>query len=159
MSVENLFRLDSILIDLHVTSMKQLFQDIAGSIIDNSASVSAKLSERDIISAALERERLGSTGVGNGVAIPHARAEGITEIVTVFARLAAPIDFRSVDDRPVDLVVFLLAPKDAGNAHLRALARVSRLLRSQDMRRQLRDAPTNEAIYALISDTERASAA
>jgi len=111
------------------------------------------------MNAAIERERLGSTGVGNGVAVPHARIDGIDNVMTVFARLETPLDFNAVDDCPVDLVVFILAPKSTGSSHLRALAKVSRLLRSADTRHRLRAAPSAEAVFALISDDKRATAA
>ncbi len=159
MSSEDLFSAEGVLIDLHVTSLKQLFQDVAACIVKTLAPMDATLCERDIINAALERERLGSTGVGNGVAVPHARIEGIDRVMTVFVRLETPLDFHSVDDRAVDLIVFILAPESAGSVHLRALAKVSRLLRSQDMRQRLRAAPTAEAVFALISDNQRATAA
>jgi len=159
MSVEDLFTADGVLIDVHATSLKQLFQEVAARLVTNAAKADITLSDRDIINAALERERLGSTGVGSGVAIPHARIEGIERVMTVFARLETPLDYSAVDDRPVDLAVFILAPLNAGSAHLRALAKVSRLLRSQDMRQRLRAAPSEEAVFALISEDQRATAA
>jgi len=159
MSSEDLFCADGVLIGVHATSLKQLFQEVAGCLVTNAAKAGVTLSDRDIINAALERERLGSTGVGNGVAVPHARIEGIDNVMTVFARLETPLDFNAVDDRPVNLVVFILAPINAGSVHLRALAKVSRLLRSSDMRQRLRAAPSEEAVFALISDGQQASAA
>lgn len=159
MSFEDLFCADAVLIDVHATSMKQLFQDLAACLVKQAAQDGLTLEQRDIVSAALERERLGSTGVGNGVAVPHARIAGIDKVMAVFARLESPLKFNAVDDRPVDLIVFIAAPLDSGSAHLRALAKASRLLRSQDMRQSLRAAPTKEAVFALISDDRKASAA
>jgi len=156
MSFEGLFCADAILLDVHATSLKQLFQDVAMCLADKTG---LTLDARDIVNAALERERLGSTGVGSGVAVPHARIDGIDKVMMVFARLETPLDFNSVDDRPVDLVVFIVAPLNSGSAHLRALAKASRLLRSQDMRQRLRAAPTKEAVFALISEDSKASAA
>src|ERR1700744_5042315 len=106
-------------------SKKQLLQELAGR-----APARTKLPERKIFEILNERERLGSTGVGQGIAIPHGRVADINTIVGVFARLESPIDYDAVDKQPVDLVFMLLAPADAGADHLKALARVSRLLRN-----------------------------
>ncbi|MCR5873726.1 PTS IIA-like nitrogen regulatory protein PtsN [Phenylobacterium sp. J426] len=104
----------------------------------------------DILDALMEREAAGSTGVGHGVAAPHARLEGLDRMRGVFVRLEQPVEFDAVDDKPVDLIFALFAPKDAGADHLRALARVSRLLRQAELREQLRQARTTDAIYALL---------
>lgn len=159
MSFQDLFCANSVLIDVHATSLKQLFQDVATCLVENAEQAGVSLNARDIIHAALERERLGSTGVGNGVAVPHARIDGIDKVMTVFIRLDTPLDFQSVDDRPVDLVAFILAPKNEASLHLRALAKISRLLRAQDMRQRLRAAPSREAVFALISEQQQATAA
>lgn len=116
----------------------------------------------DILDALVEREAAGSTGVGHGVAAPHARLEGLQRMRGVFVRLEQPVEFDAVDDKPVDLIFALFAPKDAGADHLRALARVSRLLRQAELREQLRQARTADAIYALLvqdSGAARSSAA
>ncbi|MEL7130069.1 MAG: PTS sugar transporter subunit IIA [Pseudomonadota bacterium] len=96
------------------------------------------LDERSIFEAVMERERLGSTGVGDGVAIPHVRLPGLLKSVGAFARLETPCDFEAVDDRPCDLVFMLLAPETEGGDHLRALALVARTLRDPDLRMALR---------------------
>jgi len=104
-----------------------------------------------VLDALTEREQAGSTGVGHGVAAPHARLEGLSRLRGVFVRLEQPVDFDSVDDQPVDLIFALFAPKGAaGVEHLRALARVSRVLRQADMREQLRQARTADAVLALL---------
>ena len=104
-----------------------------------------------VLDALAEREQAGSTGVGHGVAAPHARLEGLTRLRGVFVRLEHPVEFDSVDDQPVDLIFALFAPKEAsGVEHLRALARVSRLLRQAELREQLRQARTADAIHALL---------
>lgn len=110
-----------------------------------------------ILDALAEREQEGSTGVGLGVAVPHARLNGLERMHAVFMRLDAPIDFESVDDQPVDLVFALFAPVDATSEHLRALARVSRLLRRADVREQLRQAHSADAIYALLVQEAQAA--
>ena len=115
-----------------------------------------------ILDALAEREQAGSTGVGHGVGAPHARLEGLERMRGVFVRLDQPVDFDSVDDQPVDLIFALFAPIDAGAEHLRALAKVSRLLRQADLRQQLRQARTADAVHALLvqdSGAARSSAA
>jgi len=103
-----------------------------------------------ILDGLSEREQAGSTGVGHGVAAPHARLEGLQRMRGVFVRLDQPVQFDAVDDQPVDLIFALFAPVDAGAEHLQALARVSRLLRQPDLRRQLRQARTADAVHALL---------
>jgi PTS system nitrogen regulatory IIA component len=119
----------------------------------------AHVAERTIFETLLERERLGTTGVGQGIAIPHARLPGIDKIFGMFARLAEPIDFDSIDDQPVDLVFLLIAPEGAGADHLKALARVSRLLRNQTTCEKLRAAQDTAAIYALLTEPAASQAA
>jgi PTS system nitrogen regulatory IIA component len=113
----------------------------------------------EVLDALLEREAAGSTGVGYGVALPHARLPGLTRLRGVFIRLEQPVEFGSVDDRPVDLLFALFAPPDAGAEHLRALARISRLLRRTDLREQLRQAHGADAIHALLAHEAHPSAA
>ena len=109
------------------------------------------LDPRLVLEGVLERERLGSTGVGEGVAIPHARIAGLDRVAGGLVCLAEGIDFESIDGRPVDLIFMLLAPEDAGSEHLRALARVSRLFRQEAIRNRLRGAPTREAALQALS--------
>jgi PTS system nitrogen regulatory IIA component len=104
----------------------------------------------EVLEALVEREAAGSTGVGHGVAVPHARLEGLQRIRGIFVRLDQPVEFESVDDQPVDLLFALFAPKNAGAEHLRALARVSRLLRQGELREQLRKARSADAVHALL---------
>ena len=108
------------------------------------------LTTERVLEALLEREALGSTGLGSGVAVPHARVSGLTRVTGVFVRLDAPVAYGSVDDQPVDLMFALFAPPAAGAEHLRALAAVSRALRSPEMRERLRQAHTADAIRALF---------
>lgn len=155
----SLFHSRNILCDLNVSSKKQLFQEMVSVLLTSPELDSANLTCRDIVNAAVERERLGSTGVGSGVALPHARIDGIDRVHAVFARLEVPLDYEAIDDRPVDLVTLLLAPTDAGGAHLRALAKVSRLLRRQDLRQRLRTAPNAESLFVTLTDERKATAA
>ncbi len=113
----------------------------------------------DIMATLLEREQLGSTGVGDGVALPHGKIEGLGEIVGVLARLETPVSFDSVDDQPVDLIFMLLAPANATAAHLKALAKVSRLFRDAEAREALRGADSAEALFAIATTDKKHHAA
>lgn len=128
-------------------------------VVADIAARSFGLPSEQVLDALLEREAAGSTGVGNGVAVPHARLEGIDRMRAVFVRLEHPVPFEAVDDQPVDLLFALFAPKGASSEHLRALARVSRLLRQPEIREQLRQAKTAEAIHLLLVQEARPSAA
>ena len=110
----------------------------------------------DILS---EREKLGSTGMGQGIAIPHGRVPGVERMTGLFAQLDHPVDFDAMDDQPVDLVFLLLAPEGAGADHLKALARVSRLLRNHSICEKLRAAPQAATLYALLTEPSAAQAA
>ncbi len=112
----------------------------------------------EVLDALLAREDEGSTGLGGGVAVPHARLKGLDRVKGIFIRLETPIAFGSVDDRPVDLIFVLLAPEASGE-HLRALARVSRALRRPELREQLRQARTQDALHALLVRDAKPSAA
>ena len=117
------------------------------------------LDASDVLEALSEREAAGSTGVGYGVAVPHARLDGLHRMRGVFVRLEQPVEFESVDDQPVDLLFALFAPKNAGAEHLRALARVSRIMRQSDLREHLRKARTADALHALlVQDAARPAA-
>ena len=112
-----------------------------------------------IADALRQREQLGSTAIGHGVAVPHARIDGMTSVRGVFLRLETPVGFDAVDDRPVDLIFALFAPPTAGADHLRALAAVSRALRSPELREKLRQARNIDAVRALFVRDEAATAA
>ena len=113
----------------------------------------------EIVATLLEREQLGSTGVGDGVAIPHAKIEGLNKITGVLALLDTPVSFDSAEDQPVDIVFMLLAPANATAAHLKALAKVSRLLRNRNMRDALRGADSAESVFAIaVSDQQNDAA-
>lgn len=119
-------------------------------VIAEVAARTLNLDAGQALDALLAREAAGSTGVGRGVALPHARLAGLTAPQVVVARLEKPIDFDSLDGEPVDLLVALFTPIDAGSEHLRALARVSRLMRQADLREQLRQARSADAMMALL---------
>lgn len=129
-------------------------------VIAEAAAQVLDLPEDRVLEALLEREALGSTGLGAGVAVPHARLEGVERVTAVFVRLDTPVAYGSVDDRPVDLLFALFAPPRDGAEHLRALAAASRALRSAEMREQLRQARTADAIRAMfVRDNAPATAA
>jgi len=121
-------------------------------VIAEIAARSFGLRPADVFDALMQREAVGSTGVGQGVAVPHARLPGLGRLRGVFVRLDQPVEFDSVDDAPVDLIFALFAPPEARGEHLRALARVSRLLRQAPKREQLRHARNLDAVYALLAE-------
>ena len=147
MNISDLLQPAAVLASLKVQSKKQLLQELSARAAQQTGLPSAKIFE-----TLTERERLGSTGVGQGIAIPHGRMADIKQIVGVFARLESPIDYDAVDKQPVDLVFMLLAPDAAGADHLKALARVSRLLRNQQAVEKLRAATKAEALYAILTE-------
>lgn len=118
-----------------------------------------KLDERRLFDRLLERERLGSTGIGGGIAIPHGRLTAVTKPLGLFARLANPVDFDAIDERPIDIVFLLVTPEGAGADHLKALARVSRLLRDRSLVDKLRATEKAEALYALLAESVQAQSA
>ncbi|MDB5479536.1 MAG: ptsN [Caulobacteraceae bacterium] len=129
------------------------------STISEIAARTFRLKAARVFDALTEREALGPTGVGHGVAIPHARVEGLDRMRGIFVRVTPPIDFGAVDDKPVDLVFAILSPASSGSEHLRALARVARALRSAEIRSQLRQASGVDAIRAVLVRDARPSAA
>jgi nitrogen PTS system EIIA component len=141
-------------VGLSVTNKKTLFQHF-GAVAEREYGLPA----HDVIDRLTERERLGSTGFGNAIAIPHGKIEGLDHIVAIFVRLAQPIDFQSIDQMPVDIVFCLLSPPDAGADHLKALAQISRWLRDPQFVAKIRGAVSTDAVYALLSGTEARNAA
>lgn len=152
MPLNDLLAAHAVIPALKTRNKKQVLQEIAA----RAAEVSGR-SEREIFETLLQRERLGSTGIGRGVAIPHGKLPKLDRLSGVFARLEKPIDFDSLDGEPVDLIFLLLAPEGAGADHLKALARVARVLRDDKIAEQLRGARDESALRALL--TERAAAA
>jgi PTS system nitrogen regulatory IIA component len=145
---------DTALTAVSAPNKKALFQQLA-----QTAAAQTGLDARLIVERLLDRERLGSTGFGGGVAIPHGKMEGLSHVVGLVARLATPIDFQAIDGMPVDLVFLLLSPPDAGVEHLKALARVSRKLRDRAFVAKLRGAGSPDALYALFAHTDTRDAA
>ena len=154
MEISDLLAPEGVSADLKATSKKQALQDLA-----RRASEVSDLPERAIFDVLMERERLGTTGVGNGIAIPHGKLPNLDRLHGFFARLNQPIDFQAIDERPVDLIFVLLAPETAGADHLKALARISRLLRDQAVCEKLRGTDGAEALYAILIESEEDRAA
>ncbi len=146
MDISELLTQDRIIAPLKAKSKKQVLQEVSARAADIT-----QLSQRDIFDALLQRERLASTGVGRGIAIPHGKIAGLDKIVGLFARLEKPVDFDAFDNEPVDLLFVLLAPETAGADHLKALAKVSRLLRDQHAVEQLRGSKDRAALYAILT--------
>lgn len=149
MDLNELLRPESVIANLKANSKKQALQELA-----ERASEICGEAERDIFDTLLQRERLGSTGVGNGIAIPHGKIVNLGGLHGLFARLDKPIEFDSLDDQPVDLIFVLLAPEGAGADHLKALARVARLLRDSEVASKLRATKDAAAIYSILTQPQ-----
>lgn len=154
MEITDLISPAAVIPNLRATSKKQALQDLA-----KKAAEITGLHERAIFDVLLERERLGTTGVGNGIAIPHGKLPAMERLYGVFARLEKPIAFEAIDEQPVDLIFLLLAPESAGADHLKALARVSRLLRDKGVCEKLRGTDNADALYALLTESPASRAA
>lgn len=146
MSLTDLIAPNAVIPALKVTSKKQAIQELAAQ-----AAQLTGHSERAIAEILLQREKLGSTGVGNGIAIPHGKLPKLARLFGMFARLERPVDFEALDSQPVDLIFLLLAPETAGADHLKALARIARLLRDPDVAQKLRASHDAEALYAVLA--------
>lgn len=154
MTLEDLIDPEAVTPSLRASSKKQLLQDLA-----TRAAERLRLDARTVFEALTERERLGATGMGRGVAVPHARLPGVTRIRGMFARLDRGVAYDAADGAPVDLVFLLIAPEDAGADHLRALARVSRLLRDEGRCAKLRATSDPAALYAILVEDLASNAA
>jgi len=152
--LDDLLAPSAVLADLLAPNKKALFQQLAAA--------AARLTGADarvVVERLVERERLGSTGFGGGIAIPHGKVDGLSGVFGLFARVAQPVDFQAIDGLPVDLVFLLLSPPDAGVEHLKALARVSRRLRDRAFVAKLRGAGSPDALYALFAHADARDAA
>ncbi len=145
-----LIREGHIIADLKVDNKKQALHELA-----KLAAPITGLSEHVVFDVLFAREKLGTTGVGHGIAIPHGKIENTDKVFGFFARLSQPIDFEAIDEKPVDLLFMLLAPHDAGADHLKALAKISRMFREKAFCEKLRAANDAKALYALLSEGEK----
>ncbi len=147
MKISDILSLSNVLTDVKAGSKRQLLQQLA-EVAANTVNADARM----VTDSVWERENLGSTGYGNGTAFPHARIDGINKVVTVFARLAMPIEFDAVDGKPVDLVFLLISPENSGADHLTALAALSRVLKDPDVCEKLRHARSKDEIFAILNN-------
>ena len=154
MDLTDLIGRDDIHLSFKASCKKQVLQDLASIAADKTG-----ISEREIFQTLLEREKLGSTGVGNGIAIPHGKLAGLGKISGLVAFLEKPIDFDAMDDQPVDIVFLLLAPDMAGADHLKALSRIARVLREPDMLQRLRNSNDPEIVHELLALSHTSHAA
>ncbi len=154
MELSDILFQNAVRVPVKVQSKKRLLQEIS-----EIASEVYGFSDSAVFNALMEREALGPTGVGHGVAIPHARLAEVENVCGLFLRLDTPVDFDSVDRKPVDLVFVLLAPKSAGASHLKALARVSRTLRDEAMCNKIRSTEDAAAVYSILTDESASEAA
>jgi PTS system nitrogen regulatory IIA component len=146
---------EAVLPALRAQGKKQVLQELA----HHAAKHLPGLDEREIFETLLQRERLGSTGIGEGVAIPHGKLAGLTQLFGLVARLERPVDFEALDGQPVDIAFLLLATEGAGADHLKALARVARVLREPGIIDRIRAARDGDALYALLTHSPAPQAA
>ncbi|WP_028467663.1 MULTISPECIES: PTS IIA-like nitrogen regulatory protein PtsN [Nisaea] len=154
MEIADILIPEGVLPHLKVTSKKQALQELSRRAADVTG-----LEQREIFDVLLERERLGTTGMGNGIAIPHGKLPSLDRLYGIFARADRAVEFDAIDDKPVDVIFLLLAPESAGADHLKALARVSRLLRDKGICEKIRGADSVDAIYALLTEATASNAA
>jgi PTS system nitrogen regulatory IIA component len=144
---------DRVLLELKASSKRQLFQDLAAAV-ERASGVDQAVA----LAALVQREKLGTTGIGEGAAVPHARLKGLPGLLGLFARLAKPVDYDSLDDVPVDLVFLLVAPEDENAEQLKALARVARLLRDPALTARLRRETDPDVVHGIITGRVPAAA-
>lgn len=154
MEIADLIAPERVIASLRVSGKRQALQELARRV-----GGAANRDERAIFEVLWERERLGSTGIGMGTAVPHGKLPWLDRLYGVFARLERPIDFKAIDDRPVDLIFALLAPENAGADHLKALACASRMLRNRPICEKLRRTDRAEALYGLLVEHQASDAA
>ncbi|MBQ3695704.1 MAG: PTS IIA-like nitrogen regulatory protein PtsN [Alphaproteobacteria bacterium] len=148
MKISDILAPDAVLHNVKAKSKKQLLGELA-----KLAAKKTGLNEAVVLDALIERERLGTTGIGMGVALPHTRLPKLKKIFCGFAS-SEPVDFDAVDNKPVDLAFVLLVPEEAGADHLKALARLSRLLRNEETVNSLRKAESAKALYKLVIEND-----
>jgi nitrogen PTS system EIIA component len=146
---------DSVVPSLRARAKKQVLQELSAQAVRRLPG----LDEREVFETLLQRERLGSTGIGDGVAIPHGKLPGFDRLFGLVARLEKPVDFEALDGQPVDIAFLLLAPEGAGADHLKALAQVARVLREPGILERIRAARDASALYALLTNTTATQAA
>ncbi len=154
MEINNIISSETIISDLKVSGKKHLFQELS-----EKASPIVGVQDRVILRTLLDREKLGTTGIGQGVAIPHGKISNLNSSIGFFARLIDPIDFEAIDEKPVDLIFLLLAPEEANAENLKTLAKISRMLRDKNLCDKIRGSIGNDALYSVLTDSSASFAA
>ena len=155
MTLLDIISLDSTIVGLKSDNKEDIIGELVGCL-----QVGTAITDREkVLQAVLEREKIMSTGIGDGIAIPHGKMAELDRLYGMFARLEQPIDFHAIDERPVDLIFVLLAPENAGADHLKALARISRLLRNNGICDKLRGTDSAEALFAILTESQEDRAA
>lgn len=149
MNISDIMTEKSVFVGIKANSKRDLLQEISAQ-----AAQALNMDERTVFETLLERENLGSTGFGNGTALPHGRFENLKEVHAFLFRLAAPVEFDAIDGKPVDLVFMLLSPEDSGADHLTALAKLSRILKDEALCAKLRQMSDKTDIYALLNNED-----
>lgn len=150
MNITDILDEDSIIAELNARDKKGVLEELVSVLVKH-----GRLPDREKpVEVLLERERLGSTGIGDGIAIPHGKLKGIQGIICSFGRTKSGIDFQSIDEKPTHLFFLLLAPEDSASEHLQALARLSRLLKDDQLRKRLLEADSKEDIYRIITEED-----
>ncbi len=150
MKITDILDESSIIQDLRSTTKKGILEELSSVLVER-----GKLPDRDeVVEVLLEREKLGSTGIGDGIAIPHGKMKGIKELVTSFGRSIAGVDFESIDNKPTHLFFLLVAPENSAGIHLKALARISRLLKDSSFRKRLMEAKDRGDLFRVIAEED-----
>lgn len=151
MKIMDILNKDCIIPELRSKNKKEVLEELTGALLNSKAN----LDKEALVAVLLERERLGSTGIGDGIAIPHGKVQDLDELVLSFGRSTEGIEFDSMDGRPTHLFFLLIAPENSAGIHLRALAKISRLLKSGQFRQRLLEAETSEALFQVIQEEDK----
>jgi len=150
MKITDILDKESVIAELSARDKKSVLEELVSIMVEH-----GRLRDKEkTVEVLLERERLGSTGIGDGIAIPHGKLSQINSIICSFGRTRAGIDFQSIDEKPTHLFFLLLAPEDSASEHLQALARLSRLLKDEQLRKRLMEANTKKDIYRIIAEED-----
>ena len=151
MKILDILRKDCIIPELRSRTKKEVLEELTGALLN----CKANLNKEALVEVLLERERLGSTGIGDGIAIPHGKIQDLDELILSFGRSTQGIEFDSMDGRPTHLFFLLIAPENSAGIHLRALAKISRLLKSAHFRQRLLEARTVEELFLVIQEEDK----
>jgi len=150
MKINELFHAQDIIAELQGTTKKQVLEELSRHV----AACKPQIDPEELLKVLVERERLGSTGIGNGIAIPHGKLRELDDIALVFGKSTQGIDFEAIDGKPVNLIFLLVAPSNSAGVHLKALARLSRLLKDKGFQQSLMEASDAQSLYAVIAESD-----